>query len=207
MTHTLHRRGTEESLEQDFVVLAMGARGVNRDGCAPKIRQILEIMSRHNPVNYGDVFTGNSITSHVAEMASNIRENTVAHAVFRSEDDLVRFLNEIRETDIGLSIVVSGLFEHVHECCKKAHLEPHTVNTSLGIHGRTDKLPEEPILEIATMCGHAMISYNLIRRAASDIRAGTVTARDAARKLAANCHCGIFNWERAERILSAMAAK
>ncbi len=188
-------------------MLAMGARGVNRDGCAPKIRQILEIMSRHNPVNYGDVFTGNSITSHVDKMATNIRENTVAHAVFRSEEDLVRFLNEMRETDVGLSIVVSGIFEHVHECCHKAQLEPHTVNTSLGIHGRTDKLPEQPVLEIATMCGHAMISYNLIRRAVSDIRAGSVTARDAARKLAANCHCGIFNWERAERILTAMAAK
>ena len=32
MTHTLHRRGSKSDLAHDYVVLAMAARGVNRDG-------------------------------------------------------------------------------------------------------------------------------------------------------------------------------
>ena len=37
MTHTLHRRGSEKELQKDFVILAMAARGVNREGAAPKL--------------------------------------------------------------------------------------------------------------------------------------------------------------------------
>lgn len=201
MTHSLHRRGTCEELSSDFVVLAMGARGINRDECAPKIKQILEIMAKYNPVNYGDVFTGNSVTSHLEKMAANIRDNTVAHAVYRSESDLVGLLSELKQKDLGISIVVSGLFDRVHECCQSAKLSPHTINASLGVFGKTDKLPDEPILEIATMCGHGMISFNLVKKVVNDIAKGVLTCRKGAEKLAVNCHCGIFNIERAESIL------
>lgn len=205
MTHSLHRRGNEAELENDFVVLAMGARGVNRDGCAPKIQKILDIMVKHNPTNYSNVFTGNAITSNIEEMRLDIRDNTVAHAVFNTEEDLTNFLKEVKEEDIGISIIVSGLFDHVHECCNKSGLEPHTVNTSLGIHGKTELLPEEPILEIATMCGHSMISFNLIKKMVEDIKQGRTTALKAAKIMAANCHCGIFNWERAEKIITKLS--
>lgn len=201
MTHSLHRRGTYEELSNDFVVLAMGARGINRDECAPKIKQILAIMTKYNPVNYGDVFTGNSITSQLKNMAANIRDNTVAHAVYRSEADLVGLLAELKQEDLGISIVVSGLFDRVHECCQRAQLSPHTINASLGIFGKTDKLPAEPFLEVATMCGHGMIAFNLVKKVVSDITKGTLTCRKGAEKLAVNCHCGVFNIERAESIL------
>ncbi len=32
MTHTLHRRGSEESLDKDYVLLCMAAKGINEDG-------------------------------------------------------------------------------------------------------------------------------------------------------------------------------
>lgn len=82
MTHTLHRRGSKSDLAHDYVVLAMAARGVKRDGAAPKLAQALEIFAAHNPVNYGNV-AGNSFTRTLPEMVSLTRDNTVSHAVFR----------------------------------------------------------------------------------------------------------------------------
>ena len=35
----------------------------------------------------------------------------MAHAVFRSTDDVIGLLRELREKDLGVSIVVSGLFD------------------------------------------------------------------------------------------------
>lgn len=43
MTHTLHRRGSIEELQKDYVILAMAARGVNREGAAPALARALDI--------------------------------------------------------------------------------------------------------------------------------------------------------------------
>jgi len=48
-----------------------------------------------------------------------------------------------------------GLMEEIFQCCRKAGLNPHSVDYSLGVHGRIEKLPSEEILEVTTMCGHA----------------------------------------------------
>lgn len=53
MTHTLHRRGSIDELQKDYVILAMAARGVNREGAAPALARALEIFASHNPVNTG----------------------------------------------------------------------------------------------------------------------------------------------------------
>ena len=62
MTHTLHRRGSEADLQKDFVILAMAARGVNREGSAPKLARALEIFAAHHPVNYGNVAPRSRLT-------------------------------------------------------------------------------------------------------------------------------------------------
>ncbi|MPN36157.1 hypothetical protein SDC9_183664 [bioreactor metagenome] len=98
-------------------------------------------------------------------------------------------------------MIVSGLFDEVHQCCKQAGLKPHTVNTSLGIYGCTEKLPEEGILEIHTMFGHGMVPYNLIKDMIDQIKAGKTTCREAAEKMGKGCICGIFNIERAQKLL------
>lgn len=206
MTHTLHRRGSVSELSKDFVVLAMAARGINREGAAPKLAKVLEIYSRHNPVIYGNV-AGNSIRSTLPYMLENTKDNTVSHAVFRSEEDLVDVLEELKEADLGISIVVSGLFDHVGQCCKVAGLKPHTVNMSLGVFGKKDLLPPEDILQIETMCGHNMIGVPLIEDKIQKIRAGRLSPEIAAKQMARNCHCGIFNWERAARILRRIVEK
>ena len=160
MTHTLHRRGSKSDLAHDYVVLAMAARGVNRDGAAPKLARALEIFAAHNPVNFGNV-AGNSFTRTLPEMVSLTRDNTVSHAVFRDIEDVTAVLQDLKKEDLGISIVVSGLFDQVKASCRCAGLTPHTANVSLGIFGKTEKLPKEGVLEIASMCGHNMVSFGV----------------------------------------------
>jgi hypothetical protein len=74
----------------------------------------------------------------------------------------------------------------------------------LGVHGNTGKLPEESVLEIHTMCGHAVVSFNLILHMVREIRAGKITCKEAAKKLSRMCDCGLFNPYRAEKILRKM---
>ena len=94
---------------------------------------------------------------------------------------------------MGISVIVSGLMDEVGECCHKAGLTPHTVNLSLGIYGRLDKLPGEKPMEIMTMCGHGMITADLIWHMVNRIKKGLVTSEEAARQLGALCICGVFN--------------
>lgn len=204
MTHTLHRRGETADLQGDFVILAMAARGINRDGAAPKLARALEIFAAHNPVNFGNV-AGNSLTRTLPEMVGLTKDNTVSHAVFGNVDDLTAVLADLAREDLGISIVVSGLFEEVGKACTAACLKPHTVNVSLGVFGKTEKLPEEGVLEIASMCGHNMVSFALIRKLVGDIRDGLATPEQAARKIAASCLCGIFNWKRAAVVFGRLA--
>lgn len=203
MTHTLHRRGLNET-NKEFVVLAMSSKDVNRLNSAPKLARILEIFSKHNPVNYGNV-AGNSHTAELADLLTKTRDNTVSHAVFETEEDLIGVLRDLKEENLGVSIVVSGLFEQVHKCCCVTGLKPHTVNISLGVFGKKELLPEEKVLEISTMCGHNMISFSLIKHEVQLIKNGVTTAEDAARKIAKSCHCGVFNWKRASKIFSELA--
>ncbi len=58
MTNTLHRYGTPQSLEDDYIVFAMAARGINDRNSTEKFRRFLEIAMRHRPVNLGDATKG-----------------------------------------------------------------------------------------------------------------------------------------------------
>ncbi|WP_297609647.1 hypothetical protein [uncultured Sutterella sp.] len=206
MTHTLHRRGSLDELKKDYVILAMAARGVNREGAAPALARALEIFASHNPVNYGNV-AGNAFTGELAQIAAKTKDNTVSHAVFRSIDDVTEVLSDLKREDLGLSIVVSGLFDQVSKACCNTGLKPHTVNISLGLFGKTERLPEEPVLEIASVCGYNMISFALIQKLVRDIECGNLDPESAARKVAASCRCGVFNWERASRVFARLAAE
>ena len=104
-------------------------------------------------------------------------------------------------------IGIEGFKDHDGSACKKAGIQRHSVDLSLGIWGKIDKLPDEKIMEITTMCGHGMISANLVSKMIDDIRAGKTTARKAAVKLAEPCACGIFNIDKAEALLNELAAK
>jgi hypothetical protein len=205
MTHTLHRRGSAESLSEDYVMLCLPAVGFNDEGHAPKLKKFLEIAVRHDPKNIGAIKLGN-MYSHKKEEVVEAAQ-AVVHAVFDNPKAVSEVLTELKEADLGQSVVVSGIFENVDQCIEKAGLKHHTANFSLGIWGKTEKLPEDEVLEVATMCGHAMISANLIKSMVDEIKTGTKTPDEAAKVLAPQCACGIFNPARAAKLMAAMAKK
>lgn len=205
MTHSLHRMGDRDSLCQDFVLLAVPARGINLDGSQDKMRQIWGLISHHGEglVNYGNLTEGNS---HRAGLERFKEVNSrMIHAVFKEPEALKACLKELEEADLGISIVVSGLEEEIHKICEEIGITPHTANFSLGFHGKTEKLPSQPVLEIITMCGHALVSKNLVGKMVEDIRDGRRTPAQAAVELSRHCECGIFNPYRAQQLLEHMA--
>ncbi|MBU2535793.1 MAG: hypothetical protein ABIK32_01800 [Chloroflexota bacterium] len=205
MTHTLHRRGTAESLSKDFVVMTLRAMGFNNEGYLPKCQEFLRIALRHNPVNMASEMKGNRFEFPADDIIAEA--NGDSFAVFDNPADLTEFLKEVKEADLGLSVIVSGIFEKVDECFEKAGLKHHTANFSLGIWGKQDLLPDNDILEVTTMCGHGMIPANLVKVLVNEIREGRRTPEAAAKVLAPNCSCGVFNPVRAAELLEAVASK
>lgn len=206
MSHTLHRYGPEKKdLEGDYIVFAIAAQTVNAKGISPEFKVFEEITKKYNPVNYGDMKTGNIFNVGDEAITEGYRDNTIVHAVYTDLDSVAAVLDELSKAQLNVSIVVSGLLEETAECCHKAGIAPHTVEYSLGIWGQTERLPDEDVLRISTMCGHGMLSFNLIKSLAEKVKKGSITPKAAAEKLAGLCHCGVFNPARAELIFKKMA--
>jgi len=204
MTHTLHRRGSRASLEQDYPVLCMVAMGFNNEGAKPALQEFLRIAMRHNAVNLGSTYF-NVFQTSVDEVIATT--DKLSQTVFSSKEDLIEMLKDLKKADLGISIIVSGLVDVVDECCHAAGLQRHTVEFSLGIWGKTEKLPSDDILEVTTMCGHAMVPPKLVESVVSDVREGKLTAEAAGKSIAPKCTCGVFNPVRAGELIAAMAAK
>lgn len=202
MTHTLHRKGTADDLSTDYVMLCIRAAGINDSGSDAKLQEFLRIATHHAPKNIGSVRM-NMYSHKPAEVIADA--HAVAHAVFDNQQAVTQVLRELKEADLGLSVVVSGILDSVNECCQQAGLKRHTVEFSLGIWGKTERLPSNDILEVTTMCGHAMVSANLVESMATDIKKGIRSPDGAAGELASHCCCGVFNPARATRLLAAMA--
>ena len=207
MTHTLHRSGSVESLKTDYVVLVMPAQGFNNEGAAPKMKKALEIILNHNPVSFGDMRTGNYFRKGMKTILENTQDNSIAHGVFTNREDLEECLTELKETDLGMSVVVSGLIDDVHESVKKVGLTPHSMNLSLGVWGKKELLPEQDVLDITTMCGHHCVSPLLVKKLVNDVKKDKICVEEAARILAKQCVCGVVNPLRAEKILEKMIEK
>ena len=205
MTHMNHRRGTRDSLEQDYAVLMMTQKEINDEGARPRLQRFFVLASKWGAVNLGD---GKRNTVHVLgydDMYDGMQDHGVSQAVFTDPKALAGFLKELNEADMGISTVVSGLFDRTTACCHEAGLSPHTYEYSGGIWGRTDRLPGEEQLAVMTMCGHGMVPGALVEQLVSHVRNGHITAKDAALRMTKLCICGVFNPERAAELLSAMA--
>jgi hypothetical protein len=208
MTHTLHRMGSEESLGEDYVVLVMPSKDINHEGSGPKLRRFLEMALRAGAVNIGDARLGNQYhQGGIDKLLDNVEDRAVVHGVFKDQDSLIRILRDLKAANLGLSVVVSGLFDKVAACCNLVGLEKHTVNQSLGRWGRTDRLLPQEILEINTMCGHGMVTVGLIEEVIEEIKNKNLTPEEGAERLFRPCMCGIFNPHRAAKLISALAEK
>ena len=207
MTHTLHRKGTPESLAKDYVVFAMSTKGINEKDSATKMRQFMRITQRYNPVNMGDMKTGSTYSVGTEKVMADIKDTSIVHAVFTDLETVAKVVQEVKDADLGMSVIISGLFDSAKECCQKTGLTLHTVEHSLDIWGKREKLAPGDVLEIATMCGHGMVAANLVVSMAEDIKAGRLTPEDAAEELTKQCCCGVFNPVRAAELLGAMAGR
>lgn len=213
MSHTLHRRGSEESLQDDIVFLMIPAHnhndvGVTKAEVAAPLRRFMEIGLEHGCISIGNASTGNVHTlGGIDAVLDSTVEGATTHCVFDDEQKAIEFMKALKQADLGMSVVVSGLFDMVGECCKKSGLAPHTVEYSLGIWGNTSLLPDEPILEINTMCGHGMVSVGRIQDVIDKINKGRMTCEQGGRELGKTCTCGIFNWKRAGEILQRITGK
>ena len=122
MTHTLHRRGNRESLDCDYIVFTMSAKGFNETGSADKNAGFLRILLKHQPVNYGDMVTGNCHVKSPEEIFDNIQDTSIIHGVFTDPEVVSGILKDLKEADLGISVVVTGVHDETEECCRESLL-------------------------------------------------------------------------------------
>ena len=118
MSHTLHRYGINEAdLQDDYVVFAI-------------FREFEKIVMKYNPVNYGDMRTGNKFNVGMETVGSSYHDNSIVHAVFTDEATVTKVLKDLYEANLDLSIVVSGLTDHTAACCHGAGIAPASACTT-----------------------------------------------------------------------------
>jgi hypothetical protein len=217
MTNTLHRFFGDGVQDDDFVVFAIPCRGYNDRDCVPKLREFLRLASQHNPVNMGDA-------SHGAIYRANRRLTPLAHwfrkeppdherlvqevscattvaAVFDRRDYVEAFLRTLQKAGLGLSINISAPAPSARACCAAAGFSRHSVEYALPPMGKTGKLAEDRVLQLAAMCGHGMVSAGLARKMMDLVREGRRSPEQAGEYMCRFCSCGVFNPRRAARIL------
>jgi len=206
MTHSLHRRGSVDSLQNDYVFLCTPAKGVNNKDAANKLLRILDILMEAGPANMGFYGHGNMINGiDLEEVKRTLHDTSRLRCCFDDKERLKEALRRIKSEDLGLSITVSGLIDELLDICGELELEPHTINISCGCYGRVDRLPHPGILEISTMCGHGMISYSLVESVVAQLHAGSIDIDSAISLIGGPCTCGIFNPTRARALLTSMS--
>jgi hypothetical protein len=206
MTHSNHRRGSRESLEEDYVILVRGDLKEKEN----EARKAVEILTENNPVGIVKRRKGKPLRYMtnwdegltLEEIAKGSEPPQYVAGVFKDKKDVLGVINDLSKADLGFSIVVSGIFDIIKEITSKddkAYL--HTMNLSMETIGRTELLPEEKILELITMCGHSLVSPNLAKHLINEVRKGRLTADEAGRELGKQCVCNFFNQVRAAKII------
>lgn len=204
MTHSLHRTGDIESLKEDFVMVTHVARGYNEIGAGERLKEMARIVRKHTTLNFGDCKVANQFMMPPEEI---MEKHTVGwQAVFKDKESLIACLKELKEKNIGISVVVSGLFDEVFGCAKKAGISPPLMEFALGIHGNRKKMWSPEILDFVTMCGHGLISGLLVKKMVEDIKNKKISIQEASIELAKPCLCGAFNLHRAAKLLEKLVA-
>ncbi len=214
MTHMLHRTSNIDkkygvnTLDGDLCFLAMSAkRYANQPGSGPKMQKILSIAAKHNPTNFGDMIGGNSLSSNLDAILKKVNETSIVHGIFTTMEDAVGFVKEVKEADLGISVVLSAPFEKAWELVEKTGTMLHTQEFSGGIWGKKEYLPSEETLDFCTMCGHGMISRYLVDDMIKRVKGGKISALNASKEIGKQCCCGIYNTARGEKLLNVLAGK
>ena len=175
-----------------------------------------ELALAHRPVNLGDALNGGALRpakltplAHWARVQQpdfravidGLTKPTTVAAVFDNRAAAEAFVADVHQADLGMSVNISTSIEGAEQCCHAAGIARHSVGYSLGFEGKTEKLPEDRVMMLSTMCGHGMIAHSLARKMADWVKEGRRTPEEAAAILMRFCSCGVFNPTRAARIL------
>jgi hypothetical protein len=202
MTHTNHRLGDRDSISRDYVVFMYSAKGINDKDAGLKLQEFMRMGYKYGPANAGPARTGDRFMAEPQKVLERIARATSAYIVYDNKEKAESLVADVVTADLGLSVIVSGLFDEVGCMCEKAGIKSHTTMCSLGVWGRTDLLPEDKeILDIATMCGHSMVGFSLIKKMVEDVRTGRIDLEEASHTLARPCSCGVFNPARARELI------
>jgi hypothetical protein len=221
MTNTLHRFGTADSFQDDYVVFAIASKGKNDEGALAKLKQFLELAVQFKPVNLGDAIHGGAIrpskevtplshwdrdaTPDFDAVIKGLDAPTTVAAVFDNRPAAEDFVKALRAADLGLSINIATSIDGAEQCCFAAGIPRHSVGYSLGFEGQTTRLPDSSVMMLSTMCGHGMVSHNLAKKMIDWVKEGRRTPEQAASYLTRFCSCGVFNPARAARLLEQAA--
>lgn len=201
MSHSLHRAGNAEELKKDYVILSMGALGFNKEEAGEKLKTISKIFLKYQPVNMGDAAYGSLYTGQTKEDFLSDRTPKVVTATYSDKETVKKVLAEIKKEKLKVSVVVSGLIDEIEDIVNEIGLEMYTINLSAGYYGKTELIADESILEFTTMCGHHLISQNLVKDVLTKYKNKKLTLDEAAERLGQNCVCGIFNLDRAKELI------
>lgn len=207
MSHSLHRSGSIESQKHDFVWFMYQTKDVNDKNIKPKALTYIEAAERQGSENWGDVKTGPITRFNSTDIKDKLTDKSRIRGVFTRRDQVVGFLKEIKEKDVGMSCVITGLISEVIPCCHEAGVTPHSANYSLGVWGNTGILPDADTLSITTMCGHHMIPPKFVNYIVDQVDKGKMTAEEGALKLSDFCYCGIFNQVRCADLIHGICEK
>ena len=201
MTHSLHRSGDIESQKEDFVWFMYQTKGVNDKNIKPKALEFIKIAEAVGSENWGDVKTGPKLKYPIEEIKENLSDSSRIRGIFTQKSQVVEFLKRVKEKDLGMSVIVTGVLSEVIPACKEAGVTPHSINYSLGVWGKKDNLPGETTLAITTMCGHHMIPPKFVDHVMKRVKKEKITPEEGAKELAEFCYCGIFNHVRCADIM------
>jgi hypothetical protein len=207
MTHSLHRSGDIESQKKDFNWFMYQTKGVNDKDIKDRALEFIAAAEACGSENWGDVKTGPTTRFSVEEICDKLSDKSRLRGVFTRREQIVEFLKIMKEKDTGLSVVATGVLSEVLPACKEAGVTPHSVNYSLGVWGKKDKLPDDVTLSITTMCGHHMIPPKFVKSIMEKVEKGKLTPEEGAIKLANFCYCGIFNQIRCADIIKENTGK
>jgi hypothetical protein len=132
---------------------------------------------------------------------AGVKKSGTCSAVFDSKEKAEACLKDVIKEDLGLSINMSTSVQGAHNAAECCGIHRHSVEYSLGFADPHDHLPNSQVLELSTMCGHGMVSFNFARKMLDMVREGRRTTDQAVATLARFCPCGVYNPSRAKRIL------
>lgn len=194
MTNTLHRYGKAETFRDDYIIFAMPSKGKNDEGAIKKLKVFLRICVSHQPSNIGasgqsgyrpsehlnpSVHWKRDLAPDFEGVIAGVTKAGTAAGVFDSRKKAVACLRDVIAADLGLSVNISTSVEGAKEAGQDCGIRRHSVEYSLGFTDPHDHLPDSRVLELAKMCGHGMVSFQMVQKMLEMVREGRRTPQQA----------------------------